>query len=285
MLVTLALAVVVTTTAWLGGGVLLGGGGLIARERDLDDAVRVQLAKIGWRPPTSPALRDVAAKLDRERRVALLHTDSLFELPLPYGAVRGGPATEEQLVTASVVIADELRLLPAAFLGAIGLWRVLLCANLSEDGRAIPSLPNYRHTLILDVADASPAYLRRLLQHEVFHFFDLADDGMLVNDMRWLALNPTGHEYGYGGRSMRDPAATMLSEAPGFVTRYATSALEEDKAELFSLMMTHPAAMRQRAARDTFVAAKMARIIELTSAMTPELDRGFWLRLEALRRR
>src|SRR5690606_19670716 len=130
------------------------------------------------------------------------------------------------------------------------LQRIVLCEDLREDVRAIPSLPNYRHTLLLDVG-APPGFLRRLIHHESFHFVDLADDGTVQRDPTWEALNPPGFVYGHGGRSMRDPAASEPDPAlTGFVTRYAQAALEEDKAEVFAFMMTAPAALRRRAARD-----------------------------------
>ena len=129
-----------------------------------------------------------------------------------------------------------------------------------------------RNTLLLDVR-AEPDYLRRLLHHEVFHFVDFADDGIVLADRRWEALNRTGFSYGHGGRDMRAPEATpMREDLPGFVSLHATSALEEEKAEIFAFMMARPDEMRRLAARDEVVAAKMAYV----ASVAPNVDESFW---------
>jgi hypothetical protein len=63
---------------------------------------------------------------------------------------------------------------------------------------------------------------------------DLADDAEVLWDPEWDRLNPPGFEDGHGGRDLRQPSSSALSEErAGFLTRYATSALEEDQAEIF----------------------------------------------------
>ena len=282
MLSTCAAALLITLVAALASEIVGPNRSAIARERAADGAVLDALRKIGWTTPRSPALREIAAALHRDRRVTLLHADAPFVIDLPNGEISAQPPDESDALKASVIVADELSLLPRSFIENIGLWRVVLCAHLSEDGIAIPSLPNYRRTLIIDVADASPSYLRRLVQHEVFHFFDLADDGVVLADEAWATLNEAGFKYGNGGRSMRNPGATTVTDTRGFVTGYATSSIEEDKAEVFAFAMTAPAVL---IGRDKIVAKKTVRIKELLAAFEPQLDALFWRRLEALRRR
>ena len=103
---------------------------------------------------------------------------------------------------------------------------------------------------------------------------------MVLADRRWEALNRTGFSYGYGGRDMRGPEATpMREDLPGFVSLYATSALEEDKAEIFAFMMARPTAMRRLAARDEVIAAKMAYVTSVVAALAPHVDESFWRNL------
>lgn len=248
-----------------------------------DAAARQQMVAMGWHPPASPALRELDATLQRSHGVELLHVISPFRLELDTATVTAEPAREETLASATVVVADELSLYPRSFLTRSGLRRVAFCENLRENRRVIPSLPNYRHTLLLD-AGATGGYLRRLLHHEVFHFADLADDGEVLADPTWARLNPAGFEYGRGGREVRQPTASALTDRlPGFLTYYATSALEEDKAEVFAFLMARPAAVRQRRAADPVLAAKVDRLERLAGDLSPEMNRQFWARIARIR--
>jgi hypothetical protein len=114
----------------------------------------------------------------------------------------------------------------------------------------------------------------------------VADDGVLQIDHAWLALNPDGFRYGRGGRSMRAPSAGAFTrDVPGFVTRYATSALEEDKAELFAFMLTEPAAVASLAESDAVLARKVARMKQLVVELSADAGEGFWLRVDRFRAR
>ena len=256
-----------------------------AAEEAVDEQARVELLALGWQPPGSGALRALHAELAVSRGVELLHVGQRFRIELGDRTLRGEPADEAPLAAATVLLADELTLYPPAFLRRIGLRRVALCGGLSENGLPIPSLPNYRHTLLIDVA-GEPAFLRRLVHHEVFHFADLADDGEVLWDPQWDRLNPPDFEYGHGGRDMRQPGVSALSDdLPGFLTRYATSALEEDKAEVFAFLMARPGEVERRAARDTVLAGKVARVRAIVLGLDPAMDATFWARVAESRSR
>ena len=55
-------------------------------------------------------------------------------------------------------------------------------------------------------------------------------------------------------------SARLTDELPGFVSKYATSALEEDKAETFAFLMAAPARLQAIAARDAVIRAKIAAV-------------------------
>ena len=61
---------------------------------------------------------------------------------------------------------------------------------------------------------------------------------------------------------MRQPSAAdpLDPSLPGFVSLYATAGVEEDKAELFSFLMTEPALVDERARTDVVLAAKRAEL-------------------------
>ena len=250
-----------------------------AAEEAADAKTRSDLVALGWQPPASESLRGLVERLRSTHGVEILHVTQLFRFEMGYREVAGGPGAEAATAAATVLVADELALYPPGLLGRSGLRRVALCSTLRENGAPIPSLPNYRATMLLDV-DAAPDFLRRLVHHEVFHFADLAEDGVLLWDPDWERLNPPGFEYGRGGRDMREPSASALTEErAGFLTRYATSALEEDKAETFALLVTQPDDVERRAAHDAVLAAKVARVREVVASLDPSADQAFWARI------
>lgn len=188
------------------------------------------------------------------------------------GEVVSDAAAERALETLSI----ELARYPASFLNRARLHRLLLCRSLHEGSDAIPSLPNFHGTLLVDV-DADAPFLRRLVHHEVFHFADYADDDQLSRDPAWLALNDHYFVYGDGGRFVRDPGAGRFSSLlPGFVSRYATSALEEDKAETFAMRMVAPREFAALVAEDPIVRAKSAAIEAQLHRLISALDASWF---------
>lgn len=136
---------------------------------------------------------------------------------------------------------------------------VVFVDDLFEGESPIPSLPNVAGLLLLDV-HAAEGDLIRTLHHEIYHFVDLADDGHLSPDPAWESLNAPTFAYGAGGRSLRSAWAARASSLPGFVSGYATSGSEEDKAETFAFVVTRRDAVAERLTTDAVLAAKVREI-------------------------
>jgi hypothetical protein len=85
-------------------------------------------------------------------------------------------------------------------------------------------------------------YAREVIHHEFDHLvtFNIFNTWAPVDSI-WLSFNPPGFSYGAGGASAYQSNNSSLSgEHPtsGFVTGYATTAIEEDKAETYAYLMT-----------------------------------------------
>jgi len=63
---------------------------------------------------------------------------------------------------------------------------------------------------------------------------------------------------------------------PSHLTSYATSGVEEDKAEIFAHMMTEYAVIGKRAATDTVIRQKMSLMKTLLVKFCPDMDETFW---------
>jgi hypothetical protein len=271
MTITVVLALLVSPGVGLVADRFVDEGALAeVQAAELDERMRAGLLEQGFAPIAGKD-RSSAERIARATGVELLSATQRIELELAGGTLRAFPPKPSALEPAIRVLEAELGRYPRAFFSATRLRRVLLCRGLVEGERIIPSLPNYEYSLLLDV-EAPEHFLRRLVHHEAFHFADFADDGQLANDSSFAKLNDRYFVYGSGGRFERDPAASALSDAlPGFVSRYAASALEEDKAEVFSFWMTMRRDMEQIALRDPIVQGKVNAVRAQLVALVPEM--------------
>ncbi len=249
----------------------------LAHEADL--SLRADLLAQGFAPLSAAANPDV-------RTLAALGIEALapersFQLESGGAALSGKPAATSALDVALAPLAAELARYPRAFLERARFHRLVLCSGLREGENEIPSLPNYHGALLVDVGADAP-FLRRLVHHEVFHFADYADDDQLSRDPAWEALNDRFFVYGSGGRFLRHPGAgKFTADRPGFVSEYATSALEEDKAETFAMRMVAPHALAERMQQDSILRAKSASVEHELRLLSSALDDRFFHEVDA----
>jgi hypothetical protein len=130
-------------------------------------------------------------------------------------------------------------------------------------------------------------YFRGVVHHEYFHYVDFRDDGIVYGDDVWKKLNSAGFKYGRGGASARGNTQGLVRmPKPGFITDYASSGVEEDKAEVFRCMLVNLVEMEARAKSDEYLARKVQQMKKLLNDFCPELDEPYWasLRLMAAQR-
>lgn len=205
-----------------------------------------------------------------------------------------GPITGRQAVRVDIdryvrLLGPELRLYPHQLIKQSGLRKVVLCTDLKFDGQARSAIPDFEHqTLFLDVKrGASDArYQRLVIHHEFFHIVDYVDDGKLNQDAVWSRLNAAKFRYGEGGRAAQNNPTTsvLTTNYPGFLNHYSTTAVEEDKAEVFAHLVVNAEYCRQRAAKDKVLSAKFDRMKLSLNKWCSALDTSFWQRAEMVRR-
>ncbi len=279
LLMTTLVAVVAVAVTGLIGETTFSKEALAELEREQSFEQRMQLAaRRGWRIDEGPAARRFRERTD----VVPLVATTAFRVSLSEGRLSGGAAPSE--LSLWPLLEEELSRYPRGVLSRAGLRFVLLCSGLSQEDNPIASLPNFESTLLLDV-DSSPAFLRRLIHHEVFHFLDFADDLKLKEDESWARLNDRFFTYGMGGRYARAPSGAVLgSGGPGFFSEYARSALEEDKAEVFSFVMSDVAAAKELTRDDHVLRAKVLAVHSQVQQFVEATDTGDELEVAALLR-
>jgi hypothetical protein len=203
-----------------------------------------------------------------------------FPVATLHGQIRALNAEKSQIDRYITILASEFLRYPPAFVAKSGLKRIILCRELNFMGQKRTAVPDFEHdSLYLDVVmgDYDSDYQRRVIHHEFFHMVDYKDDGELYSDKSWARFNPRDFQYGSGGAQMQDdPHSGVRSKRQGFLNRYSTSGVEEDKAELFAYMMTDYDQIESLAASDPVIRKKLQAMKALLSNFCPEMNESFW---------
>lgn len=197
-------------------------------------------------------------------------------------------APVEEVARFRPILEDEWRHLPSALVKKSGVKRIVLCTGLKAFGHAVGGVGD---ALILyyDVKYArvdNPA-LRRMIHHEFFHSLDHAMNGQVFVDPFSLHLNGENFDY---DRSIKagqlDDSSLILpiNAPPGFIDRYSTSGVEEDKAQLFAYLMVSGTKLDDLAKRDAVIAAKRKYLMKMINDFCPEADDKFWEKMKKVPR-
>lgn len=232
----------------------------------------------------APAAVGGLDKVSRALGVPIVVRAGGLRVDTPFGPITAGPAGEG-LEDFAGVLAEELAIYPRALMERSRLRKIVLASDLAFNAQLRGAIPDYGgDALYYDVSRGSHSrpYQRAAIHHEFFHVVDYRDDFEVYRDDAWSALNPPGFRYGPGGRDVQDDALGffLVDDVPGFLTRYATSGVEEDKAEVFSRMIVAPREVARRAAADPILARKVARVKALMRSFEPSVDDAFWKRVE-----
>ncbi|HVT13335.1 MAG TPA: putative zinc-binding metallopeptidase [Fimbriimonadaceae bacterium] len=193
--------------------------------------------------------------------------------------VKADPPSPAQLKAYEPLFVKEWSLYPPSYVAKAVVHRIVFGVDLSVDGQMRAAVPAFDgDTMFYDPALGSYNlhYQRTVIHHEFFHLVDKRMR-LLDTDMEWSRLNPSGFHYGDGGSKMRTLGVGELTDKiPGFLTPYSTSAIEEDKAELFAHMIVDGPYVRKRASADPILAAKIALLRQRLTRFDPNMGEPFW---------
>ena len=240
------------------------------------------------RADPKPAAPDIAL-VAKQYNLEIVTEAPRFPVRITHGVIDGAEADRADVESYAGIFAFEWSLYPPELVRRTGLKKVVFCKGLSFEKQYRTAVPDFENdVLYLDVSRGrhDEGYVRKVIHHEFFHIVDLKDDGRLYEDERWAKLNPPGFKYGPGGAKLQDdPTVTVTGrDEPGFLNRYATAGVEEDKAEVFAHMMVEPAALATRIKTDKYMRAKVERMRELLAEFCPKADDAFWTAVEKAER-
>jgi hypothetical protein len=224
---------------------------------------------------------DRLSAIAKSHQIEIVTAEPEFPIKLEKGEINGKKAAQKDLDHYAPIFVDEFNLYPPELIKCAKLKRVVLGVELSFAGQLRTAIPDYKHdTLYLDAVRGADdkTYVRKVIHHDFFHMIDKRDDGSVKKDERWAKLNPADFKYGTGGKNAQDmPSTSLLTDRfPGFLNHYSTTAIEEDKAEIFANMIVDPDHVDERSKKDPVVKAKAERMRELLKSFCPEIDDKFW---------
>lgn len=139
---------------------------------------------------------------------------------------------------------EEFKKYPWKFLKKTNLKGVAFTKNmkLTSNGWVRGAIPDYyKEILLLDFLAGAfdKTYQRHVVHHEFYHMIEEEFHGdSFYKDPAWNALNLAGTNYGNGGAAVQglNNQYEYVHPATGFVNRYAQSAINEDKAEMYATL-------------------------------------------------
>ena len=199
--------------------------------------------------------------------------------PLRYDPVdsRFDPALTDYLA----VFEQEFSQMPKGLIQLSGLRSVVFVSNLTIGGQPRAAVPDYdNEVLYYDVSLRGSQHARRVVHHEFYHMLEQQLFGSAYyKDPLWGALNAPGFVYGNGGAAERRRTLAAYNHPyPGFVNGYAMTGLEEDKAEIWTVLwLDHNwQQIYPMLKDDCILVAKINYMMTQMAARTEALPLRFW---------
>jgi hypothetical protein len=185
------------------------------------------------------------------------------------------------LKTYAAITVDEWAKYPASWIQNSGLKKIVLVKELAVQGQRRAATPDIGGYAMYYDPTYSGDYAREVLHHEFDHLIHFKYfNGYATSDPTWLSYNPPGFSYGNGGASCYTPGNCLTGEhpVPGFVTGYGTSAVEEDKAELYAYLMTttYYHHLQSWLPGDSYLTNKVNNYKQFIASHSPEMSGGYF---------
>jgi hypothetical protein len=185
------------------------------------------------------------------------------------------------------LFAEEIAKYPQRFFSNRDIRAIGFVKKFFFAGKPVEGLYESRHKIMLFNFNRNrhhPVPQRHNIHHEIYHMMALQIPDYKVNyDAVWMSYNVTGFVYGVeqpAGKNVLNPMAPAI---PGFISVYAMTSIEEDKAEIFAgLMMESQHRLMQRwSQKDEYLRKKMEYMKSFVQTYCPAMDAGYWQKLLA----
>lgn len=240
-------------------------------------------------PPVSPELTPEMAALATKYHllVALKHPPASTWAEVGYTELTQADLDSTAFAHYNQILAQEFGKYPLGLVELAHLKAIAVVRNLSYASQLRAAVPDFvKEILYLDAyrGNSNETYQRHVIHHEYYHLLEQEVYGSVYyKDPQWAAFNPADFSYGSGGvNAQSGPQYDLVHPQTGFINRYATSGLEEDKAEVYAALMIPAEArlLESWSQTDSVLRAKVAAMKAFLKSRVPVIDEAFWNQLQ-----
>jgi hypothetical protein len=181
------------------------------------------------------------------------------------------------------VFVDEWAKYPQDWVRESNLKHIMIIKNLTVGDTERAATPDpVGDAVYYDIGYGADIYAREVIHHEYNHQIEYEHfDSYSRDDSTWAALNPAGFTYNPQGGVAAYYDDSFNNEAhpeDGFVNRYATYGIEEDKAEIYAYLLTRPynKDLAQWIKTDTKLAQKVQLYKAFMRSVSPDMNDDYF---------
>jgi hypothetical protein len=192
----------------------------------------------------------------------------------------------EKLLRYMIFFSKEFNKYPVKFINTVHLKRIAIVTNLASDSSYRNAVPDSIHRVLYydyDVLIYGVLYSMHVLHHEFYHLIELDTKGTrYYKDPSWANFNEKGFEYGHGGKYCYNIVANyteLIHPYKGFIDLYSMSALEEDKCEVFAILMVAQdrfLVCKWMAKNDKILEMKVKYMKNFLHSICSEINNKYW---------
>ena len=184
------------------------------------------------------------------------------------------------------VLQKELDKYPDDFWHNAGVNSIVVCKDLSSYGYYAHGFANpWSKTVYYNYNMCIKIYSKKTIHHELYHMIEAKYNGNIYyKDPVWAKFNSKEFKYGRGGRFFKwndSNTKERYHPSEGFVSPYAASALEEDKAEVYSNLFVEEisACLNDWIKEDEILKNKVDYMKDFLLQICDEMTPDFWANL------
>ena len=202
-------------------------------------AITLSLPAQAWADRFEIAMDAISARIETDYGLTFVYKDipdpGITDLDFKIVS----PSEYPKLYAYIKLVEEEIRKYPKEFFEKRELKRVLFVKKLFFQEKPTEGLFNYsRQVIFFDYARSYGQAIsqRHNIHHEFYHMIEVGHEGW--KDPAWEEFNASDFFYGKNlTESTNDRTVGLFAPAqPGFVTDYATTSAEEDKAEVYACL-------------------------------------------------
>ena len=191
--------------------------------------------------------------------------------------------TSKQLI---FLLKKEIDIYPNEFINNSGLKFIMICDDLTLNGSKVVGVapghydqsPGVFYISVNKLKNVknnprTKSMMRHVFHHEFYHIIDSQLTNVII-DNEWKKINKNNYsDVEISGELNLDNSIN------GFITKYARNNQNEDKAELFAMLITKHSEVKRLLNEDKILFDKTRLLISRLKSISPLINKDFWNKL------